>query len=45
MVIPIHCSGADFIEAMRRRMPKQLVTANVGMRITVGVRSPVTNAS
>jgi 7,8-dihydropterin-6-yl-methyl-4-(beta-D-ribofuranosyl)aminobenzene 5'-phosphate synthase len=37
VVIPMHCSGADFIETMRRRMPSQLVTANVGTRFTFGV--------
>jgi 7,8-dihydropterin-6-yl-methyl-4-(beta-D-ribofuranosyl)aminobenzene 5'-phosphate synthase len=37
VVIPMHCSGADFIETMRRRMPKQLVTTNVGTRFTFGV--------
>lgn len=36
-VIPMHCSGADFIESMRRRMPGQLVTTNVGTRFTFGV--------
>ena len=37
IVIPMHCSGTDFIEAMRRRMPDQLVTNNVGTRFTFGV--------
>ena len=37
VVIPMHCSGADFIETMRRRMPNQLVTTNVGTRFTFGV--------
>jgi 7,8-dihydropterin-6-yl-methyl-4-(beta-D-ribofuranosyl)aminobenzene 5'-phosphate synthase len=37
VVIPMHCSGTDFIEAMRRRMPKELVTTNVGTRFTFGV--------
>jgi 7,8-dihydropterin-6-yl-methyl-4-(beta-D-ribofuranosyl)aminobenzene 5'-phosphate synthase len=37
VVIPMHCSGADFIESMRRRMPGQLVTTNVGTRFTFGV--------
>jgi 7,8-dihydropterin-6-yl-methyl-4-(beta-D-ribofuranosyl)aminobenzene 5'-phosphate synthase len=37
VVIPMHCSGADFIETMRRRMPSQLVTTNVGTRFTFGV--------
>lgn len=38
VVIPMHCSGADFIEAMRRRMPSQLVTTNVGTRFSSAVR-------
>jgi 7,8-dihydropterin-6-yl-methyl-4-(beta-D-ribofuranosyl)aminobenzene 5'-phosphate synthase len=37
VVIPMHCSGSDFIEAMRRRMPAQLITTNVGTRFTFGV--------
>jgi 7,8-dihydropterin-6-yl-methyl-4-(beta-D-ribofuranosyl)aminobenzene 5'-phosphate synthase len=37
VVIPMHCSGADFIDTMRRRMPRQLVTTNVGTRFTFGV--------
>jgi 7,8-dihydropterin-6-yl-methyl-4-(beta-D-ribofuranosyl)aminobenzene 5'-phosphate synthase len=36
VVIPMHCSGADFIDSMRRRMPEQLVTTNVGTRFTFG---------
>ncbi|MGE0626419.1 MAG: MBL fold metallo-hydrolase [Hyphomicrobiaceae bacterium] len=37
VVIPMHCSGANFIERMRTRMPKQLVTSNVGARFTFGL--------
>jgi 7,8-dihydropterin-6-yl-methyl-4-(beta-D-ribofuranosyl)aminobenzene 5'-phosphate synthase len=37
VVIPMHCSGADFIDTMRRRMPRQLVTTNVGTRFAFGV--------
>lgn len=37
VVIPMHCSGARFIETMRRRMPDALVTTNVGSRFTFGV--------
>jgi len=37
VVIPMHCSGAGFIEAMRRRMPDRLVTSNIGSRFTFGV--------
>jgi 7,8-dihydropterin-6-yl-methyl-4-(beta-D-ribofuranosyl)aminobenzene 5'-phosphate synthase len=34
VVLPMHCSGANFIAAMRRRMPHALVTSNVGSRFT-----------
>lgn len=37
VVIPMHCSGTRFIEAMRRAMPEKLVTTNVGSRFTLGV--------
>jgi 7,8-dihydropterin-6-yl-methyl-4-(beta-D-ribofuranosyl)aminobenzene 5'-phosphate synthase len=36
VVVPMHCSGAKFIETMRRRMPGQLVTSNLGSRFTFG---------
>jgi 7,8-dihydropterin-6-yl-methyl-4-(beta-D-ribofuranosyl)aminobenzene 5'-phosphate synthase len=36
VVIPMHCSGADFIDSLRRRMPEKLVTTNVGTRFTFG---------
>ena len=37
VVVPMHCSGAKFIEAMRREMPDRLVTANLGTRFIFGV--------
>jgi 7,8-dihydropterin-6-yl-methyl-4-(beta-D-ribofuranosyl)aminobenzene 5'-phosphate synthase len=37
VVIPMHCSGINFIEAMRRRMPDQLVGSNLGSRFTFGI--------
>jgi 7,8-dihydropterin-6-yl-methyl-4-(beta-D-ribofuranosyl)aminobenzene 5'-phosphate synthase len=37
VVLPMHCTGASFIQAMRRRMPEKLVTSNVGSRYTFGV--------
>jgi 7,8-dihydropterin-6-yl-methyl-4-(beta-D-ribofuranosyl)aminobenzene 5'-phosphate synthase len=37
VVLPMHCSGANFIESMRRRMPGKLVTSNVGSRFAFGV--------
>ncbi len=36
VVIPMHCSGEDFIQSLRRRMPAKLVTTNVGSRFTFG---------
>ena len=36
VVIPMHCSGANFINALRQRMPDKLVTTNVGSRFTFG---------
>lgn len=32
VVLPMHCSGVNFISAMRRRLPDKLVTSNVGSR-------------
>ena len=37
VVLPMHCTGRDFIETMRRRMPDKLVGANLGSRYTFGV--------
>jgi len=37
VVLPMHCTGANFIEAMRRRMPDRVVASNVGSRFTFGV--------
>lgn len=36
VVLPMHCSGTNFIEAMRRKMPQALVTTNVGSRFSFG---------
>jgi 7,8-dihydropterin-6-yl-methyl-4-(beta-D-ribofuranosyl)aminobenzene 5'-phosphate synthase len=36
VVLPMHCSGRDFMEAMRRRLPEKLVAANLGSRYTFG---------
>jgi 7,8-dihydropterin-6-yl-methyl-4-(beta-D-ribofuranosyl)aminobenzene 5'-phosphate synthase len=35
-IIPMHCTGAPFIEAMRRRMPDRVVGNNLGSRFTFG---------
>ena len=37
VIIPMHCTGAPFIEMMRERMPGKLVRSNVGSRFTFGV--------
>jgi 7,8-dihydropterin-6-yl-methyl-4-(beta-D-ribofuranosyl)aminobenzene 5'-phosphate synthase len=37
VVIPMHCTGRNFIETMRHRMPDKLVGANLGSRYTFGV--------
>ena len=37
IVLPMHCSGRRFIEAMQREMPQKLITTNVGSRFTFGV--------
>jgi len=37
VVVPMHCTGAAFIAAMRQRMPQRLVTSNIGTRFTFGV--------
>jgi len=36
VVIPMHCSGANFIEAVRQQMPEKLVLSSVGSRFTFG---------
>ncbi|MAF49587.1 MAG: MBL fold metallo-hydrolase [Rhodospirillales bacterium] len=37
VVVPMHCTGANFIGKMRERMPGKLVASNVGSRFTFGV--------
>lgn len=37
VVLPMHCTGVGFIEAMRQRMPDRLVGSNLGSRFTFGV--------
>ena len=36
VVIPMHCSGANFIDAMRQQMPEKLVLSTIGSRFTFG---------
>jgi 7,8-dihydropterin-6-yl-methyl-4-(beta-D-ribofuranosyl)aminobenzene 5'-phosphate synthase len=35
-ILPMHCTGTNFIEAMRRRMPDRVVANNLGSRFTFG---------
>jgi 7,8-dihydropterin-6-yl-methyl-4-(beta-D-ribofuranosyl)aminobenzene 5'-phosphate synthase len=37
VVVPMHCSGSKFIQAMQREMPDRLVTSNIGTQFTFGV--------
>ena len=37
VVVPMHCSGTKFIQAMQREMPDRLVGTNIGTRFTFGV--------
>lgn len=37
VVIPMHCTGRNFIAKMRAEMPEQLVDWNTGSRFTFGV--------
>ena len=36
VVLPMHCTGANFIGRMRQRMPDKLVTSNLGALFTFG---------
>jgi 7,8-dihydropterin-6-yl-methyl-4-(beta-D-ribofuranosyl)aminobenzene 5'-phosphate synthase len=37
VVVPMHCSGVPFIDAMKRRMPHKIVGSNLGTRFSFGV--------
>jgi 7,8-dihydropterin-6-yl-methyl-4-(beta-D-ribofuranosyl)aminobenzene 5'-phosphate synthase len=37
VVIPMHCTGRNFIARMRSEMPEQLVDWNTGSRFTFGI--------
>lgn len=37
VILPMHCTGARFIAAMRERMPDRVVASNLGSRFTFGV--------
>ena len=36
VIVPMHCTGAPFIELMRQRMPDRVVASNLGSRFTFG---------
>ena len=42
VVVPMHCTGAAFIEAMRRRMPERLVASSLGSRFTFCLEKALT---
>ena len=37
VILPMHCTGSNFIEMTRQRLPDKLVTSNVGTRFTFGL--------
>jgi 7,8-dihydropterin-6-yl-methyl-4-(beta-D-ribofuranosyl)aminobenzene 5'-phosphate synthase len=37
VIVPMHCTGAPFMEMVRRRMPDRVVASNLGSRFTFGV--------
>lgn len=37
VVVPMHCTGARFIQAAKQRMPDKVVFSNLGSRFTFGV--------
>ncbi|NQU72547.1 MAG: MBL fold metallo-hydrolase [Rhodospirillales bacterium] len=37
VVVPMHCTGPAFMDAMRQRMPDKVVASNLGSRFTFGV--------
>jgi 7,8-dihydropterin-6-yl-methyl-4-(beta-D-ribofuranosyl)aminobenzene 5'-phosphate synthase len=36
VVIPMHCSGNNFIQAMREQMPDNLIVTTTGSQIVFG---------
>jgi 7,8-dihydropterin-6-yl-methyl-4-(beta-D-ribofuranosyl)aminobenzene 5'-phosphate synthase len=36
VIIPMHCSGNNFIQAVRQRMPDKLLVSTTGSRIGFG---------
>jgi 7,8-dihydropterin-6-yl-methyl-4-(beta-D-ribofuranosyl)aminobenzene 5'-phosphate synthase len=36
VIIPMHCSGANFIQLVREQMPSKLLVTSTGSRLTFG---------
>jgi 7,8-dihydropterin-6-yl-methyl-4-(beta-D-ribofuranosyl)aminobenzene 5'-phosphate synthase len=36
VIIPMHCSGDNFVRAVREQMPEKLLVATTGARVTFG---------
>ena len=36
VIIPMHCSGTNFIQAVREQMPNKLLVTSAGSRLTFG---------
>jgi 7,8-dihydropterin-6-yl-methyl-4-(beta-D-ribofuranosyl)aminobenzene 5'-phosphate synthase len=36
VIVPMHCSGTNFIQAVRERMPGKLIVSSTGSRLTFG---------
>lgn len=37
VILPMHCTGSEFIERMKQRMPHAVVASNLGSRFTFGL--------
>jgi 7,8-dihydropterin-6-yl-methyl-4-(beta-D-ribofuranosyl)aminobenzene 5'-phosphate synthase len=37
LVVPMHCTGSNFIHKVRERMPDRVLPTNIGTRFTLGV--------
>jgi 7,8-dihydropterin-6-yl-methyl-4-(beta-D-ribofuranosyl)aminobenzene 5'-phosphate synthase len=36
-IVPMHCSGLNFAQAVREQMPDRLLVSSTGTRLTFGV--------
>jgi 7,8-dihydropterin-6-yl-methyl-4-(beta-D-ribofuranosyl)aminobenzene 5'-phosphate synthase len=39
VIVPMHCSGNNFIQAVRQQMPGKLLVSTTGSQITFGTAS------